>query len=69
MTLTPNIVDQQTNMVFVRLPQACGSALRSHLADRGIRILDSNPLRLVTHQNVSRDDVETTIEAFEAFFR
>ena len=63
------LLDQQTNMVFVRLPEACGSALTSHLADRGIRILESNPLRLVTHQDVSRDDVETTIEAFEAFFR
>jgi threonine aldolase len=63
------LLDQQTNMVFVRLPEACGSTLRSHLADRGVRILDSNPLRLVTHQDVSRDDVETTIEAFEAFLR
>ena len=63
------LLDQQTNMVFVRLPKACGSALGRHLADRGIRILDSNPLRLVTHLDVSRDDVETTIETFEAFFR
>lgn len=63
------LLDQQTNMVFLRLPDGCGGGLTSHLADQGIRILDRNPLRLVTHLDVTRDDVETTIAAFEAFFR
>ena len=63
------LLDQQTNMVFVRVPEERGTELAGHLADQGIRIMPSNPLRLVTHLGVSRDDIETTVEAFKAFFR
>ena len=62
------LLDQQTNMVFARLPEGRSTELTSHLADRGIRIVDMNPLRLVTHLDVSTDDIHTTIEAFKAFF-
>ena len=62
------VLDQQTNMVFVRLPGDRSSKLTGFLAERDIRIVDMNPLRLVTHLDVSGDDIETTVEAFKSFF-
>ncbi|MFN0088869.1 MAG: low-specificity L-threonine aldolase [Acidimicrobiales bacterium] len=60
------IASAHTNMVFVRLP-ACDPALfAARLAERGVRVLAGNPLRLVTHVDVSADDVERVIEAAEA---
>lgn len=58
----------QTNMVFLRLPEGRSTELAAYLADKGIRIVDMNPLRLVTHLDVSADEVETTIEEFRTFF-
>lgn len=59
----------QTNMVFVRLPEDRSTELTAYLADNGIQIVDMNPLRLVTHLDVSADDVKRTIEAFQGFFQ
>lgn len=58
----------QTNMVFVRVPDEHGGELVAFLKERGICVLDMNPLRLVTHLNVNRDDIEKTIQAIQAFF-
>ena len=57
-----------TNMVFVKLPEPRREALRRHLAERHIVVSGSNPLRLVTHLDVSADDVAATVRAFDEFF-
>ena len=57
-----------TNMVFVRLDDKAlgnGPDLRAELADRGILTRwTGSRARLVTHLDVSADDIETVIEAF-----
>jgi len=58
----------QTNMVFVRLPDDRRKDLVAHMAEHGIRIVDMNPLRLVTHLDVNAEDIEKVIRAFQAFF-
>jgi threonine aldolase len=57
----------QTNMVFVDLP---GSAddLTAFLKDRDILIQGQGKIRLVTHLDVSRDDIATVVAAFHAYF-
>jgi threonine aldolase len=58
----------QTNMVFVKLAGIDVSALAAHLAARGVLILPFNPLRLVTHRDVSQSDIDRAIAAFAEFF-
>ena len=57
-----------TNMVFIRLDdEACdgGLDLSSGLAERGILTRWDGPQsRLVTHLDVSAEDVETAVDAF-----
>ena len=57
-----------TNMVFIRLDdegRGRGLDLRPDLADRGILTRWSgSQSRLVTHLDVTADDIETTIDAF-----
>jgi len=68
LTLDPKLV--QTNMLFASMadPAKVG-ALAEHLKKQGIVILPNPNLRLVTHLDVSRDDVQKVIVAFKAFFR
>lgn len=58
----------QTNMVFLRLPAERAPALRKHLAESGILIGSGNPVRLVTHLDVSAADVDATVAAVKRFF-
>ena len=56
-----------TNMVFIRLDESCGDSaeLRDGLADRGIDTRwNGARARLVTHLDVTADDIETVIDAF-----
>ncbi len=55
-------VRQETNMVFVSLPQMMAKALPDRLKEQSILILAMNPLRLVLHKDVSRADLERFIE-------
>jgi len=65
--LDPSLV--QTNMVFAAMDPAKVDALVKHVRGQGIVILANPNLRLVTHLDVSRDDVSKVIAAFKAFFR
>jgi len=66
--LDPSLV--QTNMVFASLADpAKAGALAEHLKQHGILILSNANLRLVTHLDVSRKDIDVVIAAFKAFFR
>ena len=57
----------QTNMVFVST-RGKGDGLSSFMKDQGILISGDDHLRLVTHLNISSDDIDTVIDAFKAFF-
>ena len=59
----------QTNMVFAVMAPEKVDALVKHLKTAGIVILPNPNLRLVTHLDVSRKDVDTVIAAFKGFFR
>lgn len=57
----------QTNMVFVRIPPREVLRLARHLGERGILASVAPRTRLVTHLDVSREHVETTLRAFREF--
>ncbi len=59
----------QTNMLFVSLAPARTDRLTGFLRDRGILIAGRESVRLVTHRDISADDIETVIAAFADFFR
>jgi threonine aldolase len=62
------VTTPQTNIFYVEIPEASVAALREHLAKRGIRASVGAHTRLVTHLDVSKQDVQTTIAAFKDFF-
>lgn len=66
LTLDPRLV--QTNMIFGTVDPARIGALAEHLRKQGIVILPNPSLRLVTHLDVSKDDVQKVIAAFRSFF-
>ena len=59
----------QTNMVFVTVPRESAAALKRHLDASGVATLGGSRMRLVTHLDVDRAQVERAVEAFGAFFR
>jgi threonine aldolase len=59
----------QTNMVFFSLKPACFASLQAAMKSQGILIGGREKVRLVTHLDVTRDDVETVIRAFKNHFR
>ena len=62
-------VEQHTNMVFIKPAAEQISALCDHLRKRGIIITSDSPtIRMVTHLDISSDDVALTIEAFKDYF-
>lgn len=58
----------QTNMVFCTVAENALHPLQAHLQEHGVLIGSGNPLRLVTHLDVSTDDVDTTVAAFARYF-
>jgi threonine aldolase len=63
-------VSTQTNMVFVELTENKTAELQGWLAGQGIVISASFPsIRLVTHIDVDRQDVERVINGFAGFFK
>jgi len=55
-----------TNMMFAALNKRDGEQLKDFLATRGITILASDAAtRLVTHMDVTEDDIKTVVEAFK----
>ena len=57
----------QTNIIFADIKADMGS-LCDFLKDKGIIIDNSNKLRIVTHLDISGEDIDYTIKAFKAFF-
>jgi threonine aldolase len=63
-------VDQarvQTNMVFVHLPAGERQGLTAFLAERGILVSGRDSLRLVTHRDVSAEDMDTVLAAVRQY--
>ena len=59
----------QTNMVFVAVPKESAAALKQHLDAAGVKTLGGNKMRLVTHLDVSAQDIDRAVSAFGAFFK
>ncbi len=58
----------QTNILWVAVPPAAVDGLRARLAAAGILASVDTQTRLVTHLDVSRDDVDAAVAAFGAHF-
>ncbi|WP_426111446.1 low-specificity L-threonine aldolase [Pseudomonas sp. DSP3-2-2] len=58
----------QTNMVYVQIDNR-SEALKTFCAERGIRLSAAPRLRMVTHLNVSRTQIEQVIATFAEFAR
>ncbi|MEO9330792.1 low-specificity L-threonine aldolase [Ectopseudomonas guguanensis] len=56
----------QTNMVYVQLGERAGQ-IKAFMAEHGIAVSAAPRLRLVTHLDVSAEQIEQVIEAFAAF--
>jgi len=60
--------ENQTNMAFVALPEACLSSLSVFLRQHGIIIPTGPKIRLVTHLEIDRSDIDMIVSAFGNFF-
>ncbi|WP_158783134.1 low-specificity L-threonine aldolase [Pantoea sp. BAV 3049] len=58
---------QDTNMVFVRLPEAQIAPLKAWMQERGILLSTGSVTRLVTHLDVDRPALETLVAEWKAF--
>ncbi len=58
----------QTNILFAEI-EADHMALAAFLKQSGILIDTANPVRLVTHLDISKADITKTLEAFQAFLK
>ncbi|MES2128556.1 MAG: low-specificity L-threonine aldolase [Pseudomonadota bacterium] len=64
-----NVVRPQTNIVYVDIPADQCNALREALERANIRASVSPRMRIVTHLNVSADDVDRTVAVFCDLFK
>ncbi|MEE9596804.1 MAG: beta-eliminating lyase-related protein, partial [Acidiferrobacterales bacterium] len=58
----------QTNMVFVSMNQSHCDTLAKFLRQHGILIASDKTTRLVTHLDVTTDDVQSVVRRFKDFF-
>jgi threonine aldolase len=58
----------QTNMVFVEVPEDQAIRLQEHLKQQNILIQGGANVRLVTHMDVSTNDIHRVISAFKSCF-
>ncbi len=68
-TLGLDVTEPQTNILFVAIPAAAVDGLRARLVAAGILASVGVRMRLVTHLDVSRADVEAAVATFAAHFR
>ncbi|MGE9550606.1 low-specificity L-threonine aldolase [Erwinia amylovora] len=66
-TLGVDVSRQDTNMVFVRLPEAQIAPLKAWMQQRGILLSTGSVTRLVTHLDVDRHALETVVSGWKAF--
>jgi threonine aldolase len=63
------VTTPQTNIFYVEVPPAACAPLAQALARQGIRATIGPHTRLVTHLDVSAEDVQTVLRAFQTFFQ
>ena len=67
-SLTVEGGEARTNMVFMSVASGRAEHLKSFLAERDVLIGKGETVRLVTHLDVDRDDIERVVEAVTGFF-
>jgi threonine aldolase len=65
--ITLNMGEVQTNMVFLRLTQGDPVTLLGFMKERGILFSGYGELRLVTHLQITDDDIDEVIDAFTEY--
>ncbi len=60
--------ENQTNMIFITLPESCLASLHVYLRQHGIVIAPGAKVRLVTHLEIDRRDVDFIIGVFSEYF-
>jgi threonine aldolase len=58
-----------TNILFVTPPAGSAASLREELGKQGILLGGGDCIRLVTHLDVTEQDVERVVEGFKLFYR
>lgn len=61
-------IQVQTNMVFVEVTSSDRAHLPPFLQSKGISIWERETLRLVTHLDINRQDIEKVLIAFKEFY-
>jgi threonine aldolase len=62
------VAPQQTNMVFVTVPEGIAAAFAAHLEAAGVRPYGTTRQRWCTHLDVARADVDEAIACVDRFF-
>lgn len=62
-----DLAEVQTNMVFLRLTKGEGAELLAFMKERGILFSGYGEMRLVTHLQITDDDIDEVIDAFTEF--
>ncbi len=62
------VLAQATNVVFLNIPEAHAKPLEDFVKARGMLMQGVYAARLVTHLDVSRDDVDNFVAAAKAYF-
>ncbi len=68
-TLQVSFDENQTNMVFLSLAAEDAAPLAKRLKEAGIIITPGEHLRLVTHLNISQEDIEYILKVFNNHFK
>lgn len=67
-SVNPDLV--QTNIVFAKLADSIDiHTITNQLAQDGIKVSQGNPVRFVTHKDVSRDDIDFLISKLSLYLR
>ena len=66
--LAVDMAQVQTNMVFVTMVQGEPAALEEHLRQRAILFRVGRTMRLVTHLDVTEDDIGSVVRECKAFY-
>ena len=59
----------QTNIVYADIPAHLCADLARHLSQNGIRASVTPRMRMVTHLDIARSDIDQVIASFTAFFK
>jgi threonine aldolase len=60
--------EAQTNMVFIEVPATHSNRIEDIMKEQGVLIRGGSRIRLVTHLDISMDDIRTVISIFRDYF-